>query len=108
MLYEVITLPGASIIVKGTSVGTITDVDGNYALDVPENSDVVVLSFMGYKTAEISIAGKSVINYQMELDVAQLNEIVVTAAFGIDRNKKALGYAIEQVDQEAIQRNNFV
>jgi TonB-linked SusC/RagA family outer membrane protein len=95
-------LPGASIIVKGTSIGTITDVDGNYALDVPEDSEIIVISFMGYKSAEVSLSGKSVVNYQMELDVAQLNEIIVTGSFGIDRNKKSLGYAIEQVDQEAI------
>lgn len=69
-------LPGASVLIKGTSTGTTTDLDGNYRLSVPEQATVVV-SFVGYKTSEILVTGQSVIDVQMQLDAEQLEEVVV-------------------------------
>lgn len=69
-------LPGASILVQGTSKGTTTNLDGAYSLDVPEDG-IVVISFVGYVTQEVNVAGRSTIDYQMVLDAAQLEEIVV-------------------------------
>lgn len=69
-------LPGASVIEKGTSNGTTTDLDGNYKLGLDEEATLVV-SFVGYKTTEVAIAGRSTIDIQMELDAEQLEEIVV-------------------------------
>ena len=90
-----IGLPGASIVVKNTSIGTTTDLDGNFKLAVPDDATIVV-SFVGYTTQEIEVAKRSVIDVQMQVDQSQLDEVVVTA-FGIERDKKALGYAAQEI-----------
>ncbi len=69
-------LPGASVVVKGTTTGTTTDADGNYRLTVPENATLLV-SYVGYVTQEIAVNGRSVINVGMEIDATELNEVVV-------------------------------
>lgn len=69
-------LPGVSVLVKGTSNGTITDVEGKYSLNV-KSSDVVVFSFVGMKTQEYKVAGRTVINVQMKDDTELLDEVVV-------------------------------
>ncbi len=89
-------LVGVSVIVRGTAIGAITDLEGKYALEVPENS-VLIFSYIGYKTSEVSIAGRSVIDVQMEEDISQLSEVVVTA-LGIERDKESLSYAVSEVD----------
>ncbi|ERM81973.1 membrane protein [Rhodonellum psychrophilum GCM71 = DSM 17998] len=94
-------LPGASILVKGTTVGTTTDLDGNYSINVPAGSNVLIYSFIGLKTKEEAIGNRSVINVTLNIDAAQLSEVVVTA-IGIEREKKALGYAVSSVGEEQI------
>lgn len=69
-------LPGASVVVKGTTTGTTTDLDGNYKLTVSEQS-ILTVSFVGYKTSEIIVGSQSIVDVQMKLDAAQLEEIVV-------------------------------
>ncbi len=97
-------LPGASVLVKETSTGTTTDLDGNYKLTVPENSTIYV-SYVGYITQEITIDSRSTYNFSMEPDASQLAEVVVTA-LGIERDSRALGYAATQVKgQELVQAN---
>ena len=88
----------ASVYLKGTSVGTTTDIDGNYEISISEDvSDpVLVFQFMGYVTQEISVKGKSTINLTLEVDSKQLDEVVVTS-FGIKRERKALNYAVQDV-----------
>lgn len=93
-----IGLPGASIIVKGTDTGTTTDIDGNFSFSTPENS-VIVVSFIGYDTQEISVAGRSVINVQLVANVSQLEEIVVVG-YGGKQRKEDLTGAIAQVTSE--------
>ena len=78
-------LPGASIVVKGTTVGATTNLDGNYKLSVPEGS-IVTITYVGYLTKDIEVGSQSVIDVQMELDAAQLEEIVVV---GYGTQKKA-------------------
>lgn len=95
-------LPGASVLVKGTTVGTTTDLDGNYSISVPAGSNVLIFSFVGLKTQEETIGNRSVINVTLSLDAAQLSEVVVTA-IGIEKEKKALGYAVSTVGEELIQ-----
>ncbi|MFC0263020.1 SusC/RagA family TonB-linked outer membrane protein [Fontibacter flavus] len=95
-------LPGASVLVKGTTVGTTTDLDGNYSISVPAGSNVLIFSFVGLKTQEETIGNRSVINVTLSLDAAQLSEVVVTA-IGIEKEKKALGYAVSSVGEELIQ-----
>jgi TonB-linked SusC/RagA family outer membrane protein len=89
-------LPGVSILVKGSQTGTVTDSDGMYSISVPSNSSTLVFSFIGYKTIEVNLDGRSTINLAMETDVAQLGEVVVTA-FGIAQEKKALVSATQEV-----------
>lgn len=67
---------GASVVQKGTSNGIITDIDGNFTLNVPSNSTIVI-SFVGYKTQEIPVAGKTQINVTMKEDTEMLDEVVV-------------------------------
>ena len=86
------TLPGVNVVLKGTTNGTVTDTDGNYKLTVPAEGGALVFSFIGLQTSEVSIGDRSVIDVQLGLDVKQLTEVVVTAQ-GIERDRKALGYA---------------
>lgn len=94
-------LPGATVLVKGTTVGTTTDLDGNYSIGVPAGSDVLLFSFVGLATSEELIGNRSVINITLTPDASQLSEVVVTA-IGIAREKKALGYGVTTVGDEQL------
>lgn len=96
-------IPGVNIVVKGASTGTISDGDGNYSLSVPEGAETLVFSFIGLETKEIAIGNLSVIDVGMESDVKQLTEVVVTA-FGMERNKAALGYSVQSVDGSVVSK----
>lgn len=104
-------LPGVNIILKGTSTGTTSDVDGAYRLEIPEGEDaVLIFSFIGYRTEQVTVGNRSVVDLALEQDITQLGEVVVTA-FGIEREKKALGYAATEVNEEEFTRareNNVV
>ena len=80
-------LPGASILIKGTSRGSTTDANGDFTLSAPAKA-ILVVSFIGYKTMEIPVGSKTVFDIMLENDATQFNEIVVTA-LGIAREKKA-------------------
>lgn len=88
-------LPGVSILVKGTNTGTTTDIDGSYTINAGSNT-TLTFSFIGFTTKEEAVSGRSTINVVLAEDVAQLGEIVVTA-LGIEREKKSLGYAIQEI-----------
>ncbi|MCG8308349.1 MAG: SusC/RagA family TonB-linked outer membrane protein [Cytophagales bacterium] len=88
-------LIGANVLVKGTSTGTITDVDGKYSIEAASNA-VLVFSYIGFIDTEIEVGNRSVIDIALSADVTQLNEIVVTA-MGIEREAKELGYATQTV-----------
>lgn len=94
-------LIGVNILAKGTSVGSITDVDGNYRITVPDNVTTLVFSYIGYITQDVEIAGRTTINVSLQSDAQQLNEVVVTA-LGISREKKSLGYAATELDGDAV------
>lgn len=70
-------LPGVSVLIKGTSTGTSTDLDGNFRLSVPDGNAVLVTSFIGYQTTEITVGNQSIINIAMQPDLEQLDEVVV-------------------------------
>ncbi|MDX1365133.1 MAG: SusC/RagA family TonB-linked outer membrane protein [Arenibacter latericius] len=93
-------LPGVTILVEGTITGTTTDFDGNYAI-AASSGDVLRFSFLGMKSQSITVGSAKVINVTMEEDSEQLGEVIVTA-FGISQEKKALGYAAQSIDAEAI------
>ncbi|WP_282054371.1 SusC/RagA family TonB-linked outer membrane protein [Maribacter luteus] len=94
-------VPSVNVIEKGTTNGTSTDFDGNYSLDVSDLSGTLVFSSLGFVSQEISIGGKSSINVTLTEDVEQLGEVVVTA-LGIKREKKALGYSVQEVSGDDI------
>jgi len=86
---------GASILVKGTTVGTISDIDGNFTLfNVPSSAKSLVVSFIGMKSAEVAI--KPTVKVVLVSDAQVVDEVVVTA-LGISRQKKALGYAVSEI-----------
>jgi TonB-linked SusC/RagA family outer membrane protein len=88
-------LPGASLIYKGTNIGANADADGNFKITVPDDGTLVV-SFVGFLTQELPIGNKTNFDIKLSADTRQLAEIVVTA-FGIEREKKALGYSVQEV-----------
>lgn len=103
-------LIGVSILVKGTSVGGITDFDGNYKVTTNEANPVLVFSYIGYKTQEVPFKGQGSINITLMEDTQVIDEVVVTA-LGIKRSEKALSYNVQQVNADDITRNkdvNFV
>ena len=67
---------GVSVLVKGTTIGTVTDFDGNYTLEVPSGKNILEISYIGYKTKEITIGNNSLINIKMEPDTQALDEVV--------------------------------
>ena len=103
-------LIGVSILVKGTTDGAITDLDGNYKIMTKSNNPVIVYSYIGYKTQEIPLNGQTAINITMMDDTQVIDEVVVTA-LGIKRSEKALSYNVTQVDAEsalAVKDANFI
>lgn len=103
-------LPGVSIVVKGTLTGTVTDVNGKYALTVPDGYDELIFSFVGMLTKEEKIGGRALIDVTLEEDVVGLDEVVVTA-LGVSREKKSLGYATQEVsgdDINTVKSSNFI
>lgn len=94
-------VPGANLIEKGNPTnGTVSDINGNFSISIPEGSTLVV-SAIGYKTQEITITNPSAqLNILLEEDVLLLDDVVVTA-LGIRRDRKALGYGLEEVQGEA-------
>ncbi|WP_338874952.1 SusC/RagA family TonB-linked outer membrane protein [Spirosoma sp. SC4-14] len=89
------TLPGVSVQIKGTTRGTSTDVNGQYQLSVPPNARLV-FSFIGYTSQEIAVGNQSTLNVSLVAGSQSLDEIVVTAQ-GIERDKRSLGYATQEV-----------
>lgn len=94
---------GANVTVKGTTVGTITDIDGNFILEVGSTDGTLVVSFIGYKSAEAAIKGKSPINVILQEDTETLDEVVVVG-YGT-QNRKSLTGAISDVKSESLTRS---
>lgn len=85
---------GASVFIKGTKTGTITDVDGNFSLNA-KRGDILVVSYVGYAPQEVKVTGQH-LNIKMAAEHTQLSEVVVTA-LGVKRDRKALGYGVSEV-----------
>lgn len=93
------TLPGVSIKLKGTSVGATTDIEGKFTISVPDNNSVLVFTYIGYQTQEVTVGSRTTINVKLETANTALTEVVVTA-LGISREKKALAYSVTEVKGE--------
>ena len=89
-------LIGVTIAVKGTSERSVTDIDGNFSLSTAVSAPVLQFSYLGYKNKEVSVAGKAELNVAMQPDQQSIGEVVVTA-LGIKREKKMLGYSVQDI-----------
>lgn len=96
-------LIGASIVLKGSTNGTITDVDGNFSISVPKSGSVLVISYVGMATQEITINSSKPIKVVLNPDSEVLADVVVTA-LGIKRSEKALGYSVQKVSGESLRK----
>jgi TonB-linked SusC/RagA family outer membrane protein len=94
-------LPGVTVLVKDTQIGTVTNIDGEYTIEVTGNNPVLVFSYVGYETTEVPVNGRSTIDVPLAESMEALQEVVVTA-LGIEREQRSLGYDVAQVDGEEL------
>lgn len=103
-------IPGVNIMIKGTTQGTVTDFDGKFRLDVGSRDAILVFSFVGYQSQELTVGDRTEITVRMESDVMALDEVVVVA-LGIERESKAISYNVQQIsgdDVTSVTDANFV
>lgn len=94
-------LVGVNVILKGTTTGTITDIDGNYNVSVPSDGGTLVFSFIGFTTQEIPIGASSTVDVVMLSDATQLGEIVVTGS-AVGKSKETLSFSVGTIDENLI------
>jgi TonB-linked SusC/RagA family outer membrane protein len=94
-----VPLPGATVVVEGTSTGVSTDFDGNYSIDASQG-DILVFSYVGYQSQSVSVGASSTVDVSLEPD-SLLDEVVVTA-LGLTRAKKSLGYSVSEISSEQV------
>ncbi|MDN3690039.1 SusC/RagA family TonB-linked outer membrane protein [Cyclobacterium jeungdonense] len=94
-------LPGVTILVKGTNLGTVTDIDGNYSLVAPDENGTLIFSFLGYETREEPINGRSIINIELSEDAKGLEEFVVIG-YGIQKEREVTG-SIASVEADQLE-----
>ena len=95
------TLPGVNVLVKGTMVLAITNTDGKFEINVPDGGETLVFSYIGFRTIEVDINNRTIIDVQLRIDTTQLDELVVTA-FGVQQESKSLGYSIQNVRAQSL------
>ena len=96
-------MPGVAIQVQGTTTGTVTDLDGNFTLEVPSQDAVLIFSFVGYKTQNVTVGTQRTLNITMQEDTETLEEVVVTA-LGIQKKEKSLTYSTQVVGGDELTR----
>ena len=94
------SLPGASVLVKGTATGSVTDMDGNYSIEVADDQAILVFSFIGYSTVEETVGSRSTINVTLKEEFSALNEVVVTG-YGSQSRREITG-AVTSVDSDKL------
>lgn len=94
-------VPGANLILKGTTQGVITGPDGSFEIEVPDKYSVLQVSFIGLETQEIALNGRTEISIELEEDPHLIDEVVVTA-LNLERNKSSLGYSVSQLGGDEI------
>ncbi len=102
-------LPGASVLVKGTALGTVSDLEGNYTLEVPDDATTLVFSYVGYLTEEVEIGGRTVIDHRFTLDITSLSEVIVVG-YGTQKKSDVTGSvaSVEDYRLENVPNTNFV
>jgi TonB-linked SusC/RagA family outer membrane protein len=94
-------LPGVSVVLKGTTLGTVTDADGNYRLSVPQQGGALSFTFIGLQSQDIEIGNRATIDVQLVSDATELTEVVVTG-LGWQAESRTLGYSVAKVNTETI------
>lgn len=94
-------IPGVNVIIKGTTSGTATDLDGKYTLKVPGAESSLVFSYIGFVTEEVQVGNQTVIDITLAPDITQLGEVIVTS-LGIEKNKREITYAAQKVDTKEL------
>mgnify|MGYP000206328972 CR=1 FL=1 len=102
-----IPLAGANVVVKGTSIGVSSDFDGNYSIEVSNNSAILIFSYVGYTAQEIVVNSQSTINVSLVEDASQLEEVVITA-LGIKKEARSVGYSVSEIDGEELAKTSVV
>jgi TonB-linked SusC/RagA family outer membrane protein len=100
-------LPGASVVIQGTTQGVITDIDGKFSISVPDASSVLLISFVGMETQEIAVGNQTEINVVLASSTIGIDDVIVTA-LGISREKKSLGYDVSTVNNDDINQGGSV
>lgn len=95
------SMPGINVVVKGTTTGVATDVEGNYSINVPDRNGTLVFSFIGYITEEISIANRSLIDVSLKLEITNIKEVVVMG-YGTQEKKDITG-SVSRVKSQALE-----
>ncbi len=95
-------LPGTTIAVKGKSYGTISNIEGEFTIEIQSADDILLVSFIGYNTREFQVKNVSFLNIRMQESYIEMSDVVVTA-LGIKREEKAIGYSIQKVNGESLQ-----
>ena len=96
-----LTIPGVTVVVPGTTLGTITNLDGQYTLDITQEADSLEFRFVGMTTMRVAIGGRDRIDIRLEEEFYKVDEVVVTA-LGISRDAKSLGYSVTAVNSDEI------
>jgi len=96
-------LPGVNVVVQGTTTGAITDMNGNYNIDVPGENNILFFSYVGYESQEMPVGNRTVIDIALQESMQALEEVVVTA-LGITREEKSLGFSVGRVEGEELTR----
>ncbi|MDE3741163.1 SusC/RagA family TonB-linked outer membrane protein [Maribacter polysaccharolyticus] len=96
-------LPGASIVEKGTTNGISTDFNGDFSLDITSDPAILIVSYLGFLTKEVAVGASDFVSITLLPDTESLEEVVVTA-LGIRREEKALGYAVQEISGESLQK----
>jgi len=99
------SLPGVSILIKGTVSGAITDMDGKFTLSGVSDKDTLVVSYIGYAPQEIAVGQQQVINVVLQVSVKELGEVVVTA-LGVKRQQREIGYSTQKMDVASVVQSN--
>ncbi len=103
-------IPGVSVVVVGTTIGTITDIDGNYKFNIPDSAKKIKFSGIGLKNQTVDLGTSDNLSISMLNEISKLNEVVVTA-LGVRREEKSLGYSTQQVDGDQVstaKETNFI
>jgi TonB-linked SusC/RagA family outer membrane protein len=95
-------IPGASVVVRGTTIGTVTDFDGNYSLQVPSLNEVLVFSFVGLQSRQVAIEGRTQINVELQPDLLRVEEVVVTGVAGATPRRK-LSVTVDRIGTEQLE-----